>query len=143
MHIKVELMQHVLLIEGFKRGDELNNADYGPAFALALPEDFTQAHKIEADLEKRYPEDTCVQFGYRRTLRALEAFNQGDPVIALELTQAAAPYDLAVPGTAFFSGAFFGALYPVMCVASLIPGWAVTVRQRPSFEKSWIIRGSR
>jgi tetratricopeptide (TPR) repeat protein len=30
------------------------------------------------------------------------------------MTQAAAPYDLAVPGTAFYSGAaFFGALYPV------------------------------
>ena len=25
----------------------------------------------------------------------------------------AAPYDLAVPGTAFYTGAFFGALYPV------------------------------
>jgi len=34
----------------------------------------------------------------------------GRPV---EMTQAAAPYDLAVPGTAFFTGAFFGALYPV------------------------------
>ena len=31
---------------------------------------------------------------------------------ALEMTQAAAPYELAVPGTAF-TGAFFGALYPV------------------------------
>jgi len=29
------------------------------------------------------------------------------------MTQAAAPYDLAVPGTALFTGSFFGALYPV------------------------------
>jgi len=30
------------------------------------------------------------------------------------MTEAAAPYELAVPGTAFYSGAaFFGALYPV------------------------------
>ena len=29
------------------------------------------------------------------------------------MTQIAAPYDLAVPGTAFYSGAFFGAMYPV------------------------------
>ena len=36
------------------------------------------------------------------------------PAKALEMTQAAAPYDLAVPGTAYFTGAsFFGALYPV------------------------------
>jgi tetratricopeptide (TPR) repeat protein len=29
------------------------------------------------------------------------------------MTQMAAPYDLAVPGTAFYTGSFFGALYPV------------------------------
>jgi eukaryotic-like serine/threonine-protein kinase len=38
-----------------------------------------QAHKIEADLEKRYPEDTSVQFSYLPALRALEALNQGNP----------------------------------------------------------------
>jgi eukaryotic-like serine/threonine-protein kinase len=89
------------------------DADYGPAFALALLHDSEQAHKIGADLEKRYPEDTSVQFSYLPALRALEALNHGNPVEALEMTQAAAPYELAVPGTAYFSGAFFGALYPV------------------------------
>ena len=88
------------------------DADYGPAFALALLHD-SQAHKIEADLEKRYPQDTSVQFSYLPALRALEALNQGDPAKALEMTQAAVPYDLAVPGTAFYTNAFFGALYPV------------------------------
>jgi hypothetical protein len=29
------------------------------------------------------------------------------------MTQVATPYDLAVPGTAFYAGSFFGALYPV------------------------------
>jgi len=29
------------------------------------------------------------------------------------MTQAAAPYELAIPGTAYHGGAFFGALYPV------------------------------
>ncbi len=89
------------------------DADYGPAFALALLHESAQAHKIEADLEKRYPEDTSVQFSYLPALRALEALNQGDPAKALEMTQVATPYDLAVPGTAFYAGAFFGALYPV------------------------------
>jgi tetratricopeptide (TPR) repeat protein len=90
------------------------DADYGPAFALALLQDATQAHKIEADLEERYRQDTSVQFSYLPALRALAALNQGDPAKALELTQAAAPYELAVPGTAYFTGAaFFGALYPV------------------------------
>src|SRR6202041_2061172 len=81
--------------------------------ALALLRDSAQAHNIEVDLEKRYPEDTSVQFSYLPALTALDALNNGDAVKALEMTQVAAPYDLAVPGTAFYSGAFFGALYPV------------------------------
>ena len=89
------------------------DADYGPAFALALLQESVQAHKIEADLEKRYPEDTSVQFSYLPALRALDALNQGDAAKALEMTQVATPYDLAVPATAFWDGAFFGALYPV------------------------------
>ena len=89
------------------------DADYGPAFSLALLHESVPAHKIEADLEKLYPEDTSVQFSYLPALRALQALNQGDPAKALEMTQAAAPYELAVPGTAFYDGAFFGALYPV------------------------------
>src|ERR1017187_4185093 len=80
------------------------DADYGPAFALALLHESVQAHKIEADLEKRYPEDTSVQFSYLPALRALEALNQGNPAKALEMTQVATPYDLAVPGTAFWDG---------------------------------------
>jgi eukaryotic-like serine/threonine-protein kinase len=89
------------------------DADYGPAFALAVLRESAQTHKIVMDLEKRYPEDTSVQFSYLPAMRALEALNQGDPARALELTQVAAPYDLAVPGTAFYVGSFFGAMYPV------------------------------
>jgi tetratricopeptide (TPR) repeat protein len=89
------------------------DADFGPAFALALVHDSIPAHKIEADLERQYPEDTSVQFSYLPALRALEALNQGAPAKALEMTQPATPYDLAVPGTAFFTNAFFGALYSV------------------------------
>ncbi len=89
------------------------DADYGPAFALAVLHQSSQAHKIVVDLEKRYPEDTSVQFSYLPALRALEALNRGDAVKALELTQVATPYDLAVPGTAFYAGSFFGAMYPV------------------------------
>jgi tetratricopeptide (TPR) repeat protein len=88
------------------------DADYGPAFALALVHDATPAHRIEADLES-FTQDTSVQFSYLPALRALEALNRGDPAKAVEITQAAAAYELAVPGTAFYDGAFFGALYPV------------------------------
>ncbi|MEO8130386.1 MAG: hypothetical protein ABI822_25020, partial [Bryobacteraceae bacterium] len=89
------------------------DADYGPAFALALLHHSRQAQKIVADLETRYREDTSVQFSYLPALRALEALNQGDAGKALEMAQPAASYELAVPGAAYYTGAFFGALYPV------------------------------
>jgi serine/threonine protein kinase/tetratricopeptide (TPR) repeat protein len=92
------------------------DADYGPGLALSLLHDSTQARRIDADLEKRYPEDTSVQFSYLPALKALDALNTlhgGDAAKALDFTQVAIPYDLAVPATAFYSGAFFGALYPV------------------------------
>jgi tetratricopeptide (TPR) repeat protein len=89
------------------------DADYGSDFALTVLNESLQARKTEGDLERRFPEDTSVQFSYLPALRALAALNHGDATKALEMTQAAAPYELAVPRTAFFTGAFFGALYPV------------------------------
>jgi len=89
------------------------DADYGPAFALSLLHESVQAPEIEMNLEKRYPEDTCVQFSYLPVLQALEDLNQGNPAKALERTQLAEPYELGVPATAWYNGAFFGALYPV------------------------------
>jgi tetratricopeptide (TPR) repeat protein len=89
------------------------DADYGPAFALALLNESAQARDVAAELAQRYPQDTSVQFSYLPVLRALEALNENNAAKALEITHAAAPYDLAVPGTAYFTGCFFGALYPV------------------------------
>jgi tetratricopeptide (TPR) repeat protein len=89
------------------------DADYGPGFALTLLRESGKAHHIEEGFEKMYPDDTSVQFSYLPALRGLEALNQGDAQKALEMTQRAIPYELAVPGTAYYTGAFFGALYPV------------------------------
>ena len=86
------------------------DVEYGAAFALALSGDVLQSQSIANDLEKRFPQDTTVQFSYLPALRGLFALNRGDTTQAVEQLQTAAPYDLAVPGITFFW--FFGALYP-------------------------------
>jgi predicted Zn-dependent protease len=86
------------------------DVEYGVALALALTGDSSQAQRLADDLDKRFPEDTCVQFSYLPVLRARLALNHGDPSQAIERLQAAIPYELAVPGIAF--NGFVGALYP-------------------------------
>jgi tetratricopeptide (TPR) repeat protein len=86
------------------------DVEYAAAFALALSEDSSGSQRLAEDLEKRFPEDTAVQFGYLPTLRALSALARRSPLDAVERLQQALPYDFALPGTAFF--AKFGGLYP-------------------------------
>jgi serine/threonine protein kinase/Tfp pilus assembly protein PilF len=84
---------------------------YGAAFALAVAGDLPRAQSLAADLRKRFPEDTAVRFNYLPTLGALFALNRHEPGKAIELLQAAVPYELAVPPIDF--NEFFGGLYPV------------------------------
>jgi tetratricopeptide (TPR) repeat protein len=86
------------------------DVEYAAAFALALSGDTSGSQRLADDLAKRFPEDTPVQFEYLPTLRALFALSQNAPLDAIERLQTALPYDLAMPGTAFF--AKFGGLYP-------------------------------
>ncbi|PWU07808.1 MAG: hypothetical protein C5B51_09120 [Terriglobia bacterium] len=83
---------------------------YAVAFALAVSGDRSESQRLTEDLARRFPEDTPVQFEYLPTLRALFALCRKAPADALEGLQTALPYDLAMPGTAFF--AKFGGLYP-------------------------------
>jgi serine/threonine protein kinase/Tfp pilus assembly protein PilF len=82
---------------------------YAAAFALALSGDLSESQRLAADLEKRFPEDTPVQFEYLPTLHALSALAHRAPLDAVERLQRAVPYDFAMPGTAFFGR--FGGLY--------------------------------
>ena len=86
------------------------DVEFAAAFALALAGDFSRSQTLANDLNRRFPEDTSVQFNYLPTLRALFALNHKEPAKAIQLLQAAVPYDLAVPGINFFG--FFGSLYP-------------------------------
>jgi eukaryotic-like serine/threonine-protein kinase len=86
------------------------DVEYAAAYALALAGEAAGSQKLAGDLEKRFPEDTPVQFEYIPTLRALFALGHQAPLDAVEQLQTALPYDFALPGTAFF--AKFGGLYP-------------------------------
>jgi len=83
---------------------------FAAGFALALSGDDSGAQRLAGELAERFPEDTPVQFEYLPTLRALFALSRKAPLDAIERLQTALPYDLAMPGTAFF--AKFGGLYP-------------------------------
>jgi tetratricopeptide (TPR) repeat protein len=86
------------------------DVEYAAAFALALSGDLSESQRLAADLEKRFPEDTPMQFEYLPTLHALSALAHQAPSDAVERLQRAVPYDFAMPGTSFFGK--FGGLYP-------------------------------
>lgn len=84
---------------------------YGAALVLAMSGDASQAQSLANDLDTNFPEDTSVRFNYLPTIHASLELGRGDPTNAIELLQAAVPYDISSPRSATF--AYFGALYPL------------------------------
>ena len=84
--------------------------EYGAALALAMSDDLSRARIIEDDMQKRFPEDSSVQFNYLPTIRSALALNRGQPGQALEVLQVTSPHELGIPRSGI-SG-LFGALYP-------------------------------
>jgi DNA-binding winged helix-turn-helix (wHTH) protein/tetratricopeptide (TPR) repeat protein len=90
---------------------------YGAALALAFTGHAIRAEALASDLDKRFPEDTIVQFNYLPTIRAQLALLGNDSESsfgtnsskAIEILHRAAPFDLSLPG----GGVFTPALYPV------------------------------
>jgi eukaryotic-like serine/threonine-protein kinase len=78
---------------------------YGATLALALAGDAGRAQALTDDLGKRFPEDSIVQFNYLPTLHAQLALSRNDTAKAIEVLQAAGPYELGSVGNT--------ALYPV------------------------------
>lgn len=76
--------------------------------ALALAGDSSQAERLAADLNKRFPEDTDVQFDFLPMIHAAIARQSGDAAKAVEALSATEPYELAEGNAAFTF-----ALYPV------------------------------
>ena len=63
---------------------------------------------MAADLGKRFPEDTIVQFNYLPMIRAAIALHSGDGKRAIDALAASAPYELGETNSSFTF-----ALYPV------------------------------
>jgi tetratricopeptide (TPR) repeat protein len=88
---------------------------YGTALALAWAGDAAQARGLADGLDKRFPEDTIVQFNFLPVLRAQLALDRGAPqgmanagaARAIEVLEAAAPYELGTPTYAAFPAALF------------------------------------
>ena len=97
-----EARQHVASSLGLSGDTE---DQYGAALALVLAGHTSQAQALTDDMGKRYPEDTLVQYMFLQTLHAQAALNRNDTSKAIEVLQAAAPYDLGDVG--------FTNLYPV------------------------------
>jgi serine/threonine protein kinase/Flp pilus assembly protein TadD len=68
------------------------------AIALGLAGDAAQATRLAADLAKRFPEDTIVQFEYLPMIHAAAALQSGSANKALEALFPAAPYELGSIG---------------------------------------------
>jgi tetratricopeptide (TPR) repeat protein/predicted Ser/Thr protein kinase len=71
-----------------------NGRDVQVQAALAFAGDTARAQSLADDLNKRFPEDTRVQFIYLPTLQAQLALNRNDSSKAIEVLQAALPYEL-------------------------------------------------
>ena len=79
------------------------DVQYVAALALAFAGDASRAQALADDLDKRFPEDTAVQFNYLPVIHAQLALSRNDSSQAFDALQVAAPYEL---GSA-------GGLYPV------------------------------
>ena len=83
---------------------------YFAALALAYSREDARVRELVNDLNKRFPEDTIVQFNYLPTLRARLALNKGNATEAVENLRIAEPYELGVSTDCPFN---WSAMYPV------------------------------
>jgi DNA-binding winged helix-turn-helix (wHTH) protein len=67
---------------------------YFAALTFAYAREDARAKALADDLDKRFPEDTIVQFNYLPSVRGKLALNKGDASGAIESLGAAAPYEL-------------------------------------------------
>ena len=116
--------------------------EYAGALALALSGDSSPSQRLADDLEKRFPEDTFVQFTYVPVLRGLSALGRGKPTDSVERLQKALPYELALNGLNF-NHFYLGGLYSAYVRGEALVAKLLTdIRKRsPEFQKILDHRG--
>ena len=80
------------------------------ALALARAGDSAQAARMADDLAKQYPEDTLVENYWLPSIRATIELGKNNAGKAIEILQAAVPYELGIPTPTSTVG---GMLYPI------------------------------
>jgi serine/threonine protein kinase/tetratricopeptide (TPR) repeat protein len=73
-----------------------HETQFGSALALAFAGDVARAEALADDLDKRFPEDTILQGSYIPTLRAEIAVERHDPSRAIQMLEAASPYETGI-----------------------------------------------
>jgi len=105
-----EARQHASAALALSRG---RDEEFVAGLALAMVADPATAQTLAEDMAKRYPLDTIVQFNYLPALRAQiildRAGNALEAMKAVEVLQAAGPYELGAPG----NSAMNITMYPV------------------------------
>src|SRR5579875_300829 len=91
-------------------GSPMRDVLYLSALALADSREEEQAQELADDLNKKFPEDTVVQFNFLPTLRAEIALDKGKAPEAIEDLKVAAPYELGLSTESPFN---WTAMYPV------------------------------
>jgi serine/threonine protein kinase/Flp pilus assembly protein TadD len=86
-----EARQRAAAALGLSSGPDVQ---YEAALSLALAGDAARAHALADQLGTRFPENTVVQVNYLPTLRAQIALSRKDAPKAIEILQAATPYEL-------------------------------------------------
>jgi len=109
------------------------DVEFAVAFAQAKLGNTEQSQKLAGDLNRRFPEDTAVQFQYLPVLHALAALNEGLPAKAIQELQSAELYGLAMNGLSL--NAFYGAMYPAYVRGEAFLGEHKGVEAAAEFQK--------
>ena len=86
------------------------DVEFAVAFAQAQLGNREESQRLAGELNRRFPEDTSVQYQYLPLLCALAALKEGDPPKATQELQSAEHYELGINGLC--ENGFYGALYP-------------------------------